>query len=308
MKYLKPLLLLAVIAASGFWAFMHLAPSQALSAVMVAERAAAGLERKTIVLDSGERLVYLEGGKGAPLMLVHGFGANKDHFVRVARDLTSHHRVIIPDLLGFGESERPPTADYSPTAQAERLRKLAAALGVLEGLDLGGSSMGGQIAMSWAAKYPDEVKSLWLLDPAGIWSAPKSEMQRSYERSGKMPLIVESEEDFLALTRWSMSKPPFAPEPLLRALAHESLPYKELSTKILLSIRGDSLESRIAGLQTPALIVWGTEDRLVSPQTAEVLHRLLPKSEVIMMKGIGHLPNMEAPHLVAQDYLAFRRR
>ena len=53
--------------------------------------------------------------------LLHGFGADKDHFARVAHWLTPHYRVIVPDLIGFGESSHPFDADYSPAAQAERL-------------------------------------------------------------------------------------------------------------------------------------------------------------------------------------------
>ena len=82
------------------------------------ERSRAGLQRKEIVLGDGTRMVYLEGGSGAPLLLVHGFGADKDNFTRVARWLTPHYRVIVPDLVGFGESTHLPDADYHYAAQA----------------------------------------------------------------------------------------------------------------------------------------------------------------------------------------------
>ena len=306
MKSLKYLFAIAVVVTAGSLMFIHMAPDKALSMAMTAARAHAGLVRKSIILPDGERLIYLEGGQGEPLMVLHGFGANKDHFVRVARELTPRYRVIIPDLLGFGESDRPAQADYHPNAQAERLHNLSAALGIRSGLHLGGSSMGGQIALAWAARYPKEVKSLWLLDPGGIWSAPKSEMLKSYETGGKMPLIVGSEEDFLNLMPWTMNKPPFAPEPLLRAMAHESMPFKQLSTRILQEIKSDSLEARIKGLQTPTLIVWGSEDRIISVETVPLLRQLLPNSKAVVMRGIGHLPTMEDPGQAGKDYLTFR--
>src|SRR6478735_3598161 len=76
------------------------------------ERWRADLERKEIVLSDGTRIAYLEGGGGEPLVLVHGFGADKDNFTRVARWLTPHYRVIVPDLVGFGESAHRADVDY----------------------------------------------------------------------------------------------------------------------------------------------------------------------------------------------------
>ena len=95
------------------------------------ERSRAGLVHKDVTLSDGTRIAYLEGGSGEPLVLVHGFGADKDNFTRVARWLTPHYRVIAPDLVGFGESTHLPDADYHYAAQAERVRAFVQALGLL---------------------------------------------------------------------------------------------------------------------------------------------------------------------------------
>src|SRR5436853_5216754 len=144
-KFLFVVLLLIVVAAV---AFIYAAPQKAYQLDTAAERALAGLERKEIELPGGLHYAYLDGGHGEPLMLLHGFGANKDNFLRVARFLTARYRVIVPDHIGFGESAHPRDADYSPAAQAERLRALAQSLGMTR-LHLGGNSMGGQIAMTY---------------------------------------------------------------------------------------------------------------------------------------------------------------
>jgi pimeloyl-ACP methyl ester carboxylesterase len=136
-----------IIAVVGF---VYLAPENAGGLLLKVQRAQAGLDRKEIELADALRYVYLEGGKGEPLMLLHGFGGDKDNFARVAGYLTTRYRVIIPDNIGFGESAHPVDADYSPPAQAKRLRAFAHALGITN-LHLGGNSMGGHIAMTYAA-------------------------------------------------------------------------------------------------------------------------------------------------------------
>lgn len=292
-----------VIAAATGW--IYLAPAQALRVFIDLERRQSGLVRKQVDLPGGLHYAYLEGGQGEPLMLLHGFGANKDNFTRVARWLVPHYRVIVPDQLGFGESARPQDADYSPTAQAARARALAQALG-LQGLHLGGSSMGGQIALVYAAQHPAEVKSLWLLDPAGVWSAPESELRRIISQTGKNPLMAASEDEFAQLFGYVMSDPPFIPRPLVNVMARERIANFALEARIFQQVAAESVEQRVAGLAVPALIVWGEQDRAIHVGTAGVLHGLMPRSQVIVMPGIGHLPMVEQPLRSAQDYLRFR--
>ncbi|MEC7119960.1 MAG: alpha/beta hydrolase, partial [Pseudomonadota bacterium] len=68
----------------------------------------------------------------------------------------------------------------------------------------------------------------------------------------------------------------------------------------------DSIEARAQQITAPALIVWGTEDRLLHPKAGEILHGLMPNSQLILMQGIGHLPMLEDVQQTAKDYLAFR--
>lgn len=305
MKILKAVMILVLVLALGALGYVYLAPEDATRAILDLRRGVAGLERKEVTLADGLRYVYLEGGSGEPLLLLHGFGANKDNFTDVSLFLTRHYRVIAPDHIGFGESDRPAQASYLPEAQARRLNRLATRLG-LQKMHIGGSSMGGQIALTYAALYPDKVESLWLLDPAGIWSAPESELQRIYRETGGNPLIAHDEDEFAAVFDFVMSKPPFVPRPVLDVFARERIANVELEKRIFAEITGDSVEARVRGMKTPALIVWGTEDRAIHVETAHVLHELLPNSEVIIMEGYGHLPMIEAPMRTANDYRAFR--
>ncbi len=301
-KFMGVALLVAAIAATSF---VYLAPANALRLALGAERQSAGLVRKQIDLPGGLHYVYLEGGQGEPLMLLHGFGANKDNFTRVAKFLTPHYRVIVPDHIGFGESSHPQDADYAPTAQAERLRALAQALGI-KTIHLGGSSMGGQIALSYAVLHPDEVRSLWLLAPAGVWSAPESELRKVIRETGHNPLMAQNVEEFAAVFAFVMTEPPFIPRPMLNVMAQERIENFTLEQRIIKQLGDNPVEQRVSGLATPTLIVWGDRDRVLSPPSADILHKLMPHSQVLMMPGIGHLPMLERPQPSAEDYLRFR--
>ena len=304
----RTLIILTVVTVTAVAAgigFIYLAPESAARAFISLERRQAGLVRKEIDLPDGLHFVYLEGGSGEPLMLLHGFGANKDSFDRVSKYLTAHYRVVVPDNIGFGESAHPQDADYSPVAQADRLHQLVTALGI-KTIHVGGSSMGGQIALSYAAQYTSEVASLWLLDPAGVWSAPESELRKIIRETGKNPLLVRNEDDFAALFAFVMADPPFVPRPILNGIAQERIRNFELEQRIFTQIASDSLEERVKGLTTPTLIVWGDHDRLIDVATADILHKLLPRSHVIVIPGIGHVPMIERPQLSANDYLKFR--
>jgi len=290
-KTVLAIAILIVVAATGF---VYLAPESAFHLLVNAMRAQAGLERKEIRLPDGLRYVYLEGGQGAPLMLLHGFGANKDNFTLVAGLLTKHYRVIIPDHIGFGESSHPADADYAPPAQAERLRNFAHALGVTD-LHIGGNSMGGHIAMTYAALYPGDVKSLWLLDPGGVWNAPKSVVHTTIETTEENPLMVRTEEDFAALMPWVMNKPPFVPRPILNVLARERIANNALEERVFREITADSVEMRVAGLTMPTLIVWGDTDGMVPLEVGRAYHAGIAGSRLLVMEKCGHVPPIERP-------------
>jgi len=302
-KRIAAVLFALVIAGVGF---LYLAPEKATRFAVNLERSGAGLERKEIKTPDGLRWVYLEGGKGTPLLLVHGFGGNKDNFTRTAKYLVPHYHVIIPDLIGFGESDHPQQAEYSPTAQAERLRAFTKALGMSD-VHIGGNSMGGEIALSYAALHPQEVKSLWLLDPGGIWSAPASEVRTTIETTGHNPLLVKTPDEFASLLQLAMSQPPFMPRPILDVMAQEPIQNYELSERIFKQIVENSIEKLVTGLATPTLIVWGKEDRVINVATADMLHGMMPNSKVLLMDGIGHVPMLEVPKQSAEDYLQFRK-
>ena len=275
------------------------------------ERNKSDLEIKSLTLASGDKMVYAENGNvaGEPLLLIHGFGGNKDNFTRIARQLEGYH-LIIPDLLGFGASSKPMSTDYRSEAQATRLHELLQAKGLAANIHVGGNSMGGAISVAYAAKYPKEVKSLWLVDSAGFWSAGIHEALAGATLENN-PLLINSNEDFYKMYDFVMYKPPYLPKSVKAVFAQERIANKELHAKILEQIVTDNVEERakvIAQYKIPTLVVWGEKDQIIKPETVKLIKEIIPQSEVIMMPEVGHVPMVEALDKTADDYKAFREK
>ena len=273
------------------------------------ERNKSSLTAKVLTLANGEQMAYLEGGNvtAEPLLLIHGFGGNKDNFTRIADELGSYH-LIIPDLLGFGDSSKPISADYRSDAQATRLHELLQAKGLASHIHIGGNSMGGAISVAYAAKYPNDVKSLWLVDSAGFWSAGISKSLEGATLENN-PLLVNNNEDFNRMYDFVMYKPPFVPKSVKAVFAQERIANKELESKILEQIVTDTVEERaqiIAEYNIPTLVVWGEKDQVIKPETVNAIKEIIPQTQIVMMKGVGHVPMIEAVKQTAEDYKAFR--
>jgi pimeloyl-ACP methyl ester carboxylesterase len=166
--------------------------------------------------------------------------------------------------------------------------------------------MGGAVAMSYAAQYRQEVGSLWLLDPAGVAGAPPSELAKILARGERNPLMVTQESDFRELMKFTMADPPYLPDMVTNVLARERIANQALERKVFAQIAADSVNEAVKGLPTPTLIVWGAEDRALSPGTVPVLQALLPHAQAVVMPGVGHAPMIERPQQAAEDYLRFR--
>jgi pimeloyl-ACP methyl ester carboxylesterase len=302
----KAFLLIPLAILIGLAVVYFLFPDVALELLRNTERRAAGLQQHSIEV-GGLHIEYLEGGQGDPLVLLHGFGANKDNWTRIGKHLTPHFRVIAPDLPGFGESTRDPEADYTITVQAERVHAFARALG-LSSFHLGGSSMGGMIAGTYAARYPNELKSLWLIAPGGVASAEPSEMLQRLKAGKPNPLLANNAQEYDRLLDFVFVKRPFIPGPIKRHLAQEAIKNRPLNQSIIKQIRAEQvspLEVLLEGLPVPACIVWGSGDRVLHVSGAKVLHSVMPEAEAVVMEGVGHLPMIERPKETAAFYLRF---
>ncbi len=287
------------------YASIWFAPAKVLTMALHMARKQAGLTRKERTPIDGLHFAYLEGGQGEALVLLHGFGGNKDNFLPVAGKLVRHYHLIIPDITGFGESTQNGQDDFTPGQQVEKLRALLQALGVKR-FHLGGNSMGGQLALLYALTYPQEVLSLWLFSPALSGQSLSVDIRKKLEQSKRNPLIPDTLAEYKQIMALGMYKPPVLPAPLLAVLARERIDNADREAKIFQEMFHCSLEEKIKNLKTPTLIVFGNQDRVIEGHTSELLQQSLPHSRLIRLAKAGHLPMYEQPTRCARDYLAFR--
>lgn len=113
------------------------------------------------------RIHYIEAGTGEPLILVHTVGQSFYTWRRVFNRLSEHYRVIAPDLLGHGYSDRPLTFGYTIEEHAEALRLFMDALGI-ESAHFAAFSMGSAYALKFAMQNPSRVGRLVLVSPGGV--------------------------------------------------------------------------------------------------------------------------------------------
>ncbi len=273
-------------------------PDWVLEAATSYERGCAGLEQKSI--EVGEHSVaYLEGGQGAPILLVHGFGGDKDNWTRLAGHLTEDYRVIAVDLPGFGESSRHDHLSYDILSQVERLYQIHQSLG-LEAVNVAGNSRGGQISTHFAAVHPSVVNTLTIVNARGIKSPVASDFDQILE-TGRHPLIIGNVDDYESVFDWIFVEKPYIPDAILSHFAEKAFATHGFQEKVYSdqSARPAPLDDVLKDVSVPTLIIWGDQDRIIDPSTAEVFHQAITGSKLLMLHACGHLPQIERPSEVA---------
>jgi abhydrolase domain-containing protein 6 len=305
------LLLTLVLLFAVVMALYVFRPRLLFDALKGALRRRASLTRKTVRVGEMD-WPYLEGGTatGEPLVLVHGFGGDKDNWTLYAAYFTRHHRVICPDLPGFGENDHALDRDYSVQAQARRLCEFLDALSIGR-CHLGGNSMGGFIALRFALDYPERLASLALLNNAGVEGARASDLQDAISR-GENPLVMRTLQDVDRLLAFVYRKPPFMPRQFKRLLLEDAQANAAVLDKVFWQLADEGiagvLNARLGGVAAPTLIIWGRHDQLIDVSCVDALQGGIAGSEAVIIEHVGHVPMLEAPAETARHHLALLAR
>ena len=293
------LLIAAILVAASllWWVF----PGPLAHVFLALERLQAGLRSKR-----RHGWHYLEGGRGEPLVLLHGFNADAHHFCQPSRWLGAHFRIIAPDLPGFGQTDLADNSSLRIEDRAAEILDWLDGMGIHE-FYLGGSSMGGYLSMAMARLAPDRVRALWLLAPGGLHTARHSAVFEEVAEGRHNPLVVRDRSDFLRLIDYCFVRPPWIPGPLQRFLTARGRQTAAQAQKLFDAMRHDSepVETLARGLDTPTLMIWGQADQVLHPDGATVVNSLLSDCETLILPSVGHLPMIEDARTCAEAWVAF---
>ena len=292
------LLVVALLAGIGF----YLRPVSYLNAWTYLQEDLAGIQSRTVQV-AGHRVHYLAEGpaNGPVVVLVHGLGASAEHWSNLAPYLAqSGFRVYIPDLIGYGRSEQP--ADFSYSVRDEA----AVVVGFMDALDLkqvelGGWSMGGWIAALVAAEHPDRVSRLMLFDSAGLNVPP------TFDTSLFIPSTAAQLDQLKALlSPQPQPIPAFIARDILRNFRLNGWVVERALATMLTA--QDVVDNVLPQLKMPVLLVWGSLDRVTPLSDGDIMHRLIPQSQLDVFAGCGHMAPAECSAEVGPKVVAFAQQ
>ncbi|WP_275271598.1 alpha/beta fold hydrolase [Limnobacter sp. P1] len=267
-----------------------------------------GLVKSSVNTADG-RTVYFKGGQGPDMVLLHGFGANKENWLALAPRLMRHYTVWIPDLIGFGESDRPSNARFDIAGQADRVVCWLDAVDV-KNFHVMGNSMGGYLAGALAANFENRVLSACLLNPAGVKGAEHTAIGRAFADEGKIILAPSNFEEYEKVVNLCFNgKAPPMPGFMRKYFGRMSIKNKALLDRVFMEfVNPDaniSLNELVEKTNVPLMVVWGDSDLLVHPSGLAVLKQTKPAIVDLMLENTGHCPMVDRASLVYKAHLEF---
>lgn len=282
-----------------------IAPERILRAEFARERWQAGLHAHTRQA-AGQRWAYVEAGSGPVVLLVHGYTGSKENWFPLAGALKTRYRVIAPDLPGWGESERQPGADYGYVAQSQRLAEFIRAIGGGRPVILVGHSMGGGIAALIAARYPQLVSKLVLMDSSGVHFRDNA-FGLAVQR-GEQPFAVADATSLRHYLRTVFIHPPWLPWPLDVALIARRRRDAGYERDVLRAISGPDafLPGReAAAIRAPTLLIWCRADRVIDASAAELYAARISRAHTLYIEECNHMPMLERTPATANALTGF---
>ncbi|HEU5115592.1 MAG TPA: alpha/beta fold hydrolase [Isosphaeraceae bacterium] len=251
-------------------------------------------------------LNYSDDGPGPVVVLLHGFPMDHRIWNPQRASVGATYRLIAPDLRGHGASAAPEGV-YSMEEMAGDVHELLDALGIHEPIVLGGHSMGGYVAQAFAARYPDRLRGLVLINTRA--GADSEEAARKREETASQ---VEASEDVEPVVE-SMLPRLLSPSILKQKpkLVHQvrSMMVRTPARAVAGALRGmarrlDRLDL-LRTLKTPALVLAGENDAIVPLDEARAMANALPLGQLEVIPDCGHLAPLENPDATNNALLAF---
>lgn len=246
-------------------------------------------EGQYVTTQSGYRLHYLDQGQGHPVVFLHGSGSGasghsnfKGNYPFLA---DNGYRVIVPDHIGYGYSDKPQDVEYTLDFFVECLKQQLDAIGI-EKCSLIGNSLGGAIALKFALDYPEMVSTLNLMAPGGVeeqveyFTMPGMQIMKevftgpptrdTLEQFIRKALVYKDDcvDDELIDERWDI--------------------FQKQNTQVITSMKVPNLTERLPEIKTPSLVFWGVNENMMPETGIMKLAKGLPHNRLVLVSECGH--------------------
>lgn len=246
-------------------------------------------------------------GQGEVVIFMHGIGGNRRNWYDQFDDFAAHFHTIAWDARGYGDSD-----DYEGPlnfgSYADDLARVLDHFGARKA-HVVGLSMGGRIAMDFAARYHDRLLTLTLCDTHKGFAGFSEEKKKAFIASRQEPLLAGKEPKDIAEPVARTLVGPNASEEVFRSVADSMIRlHKESYLKsIEASVRSD-VRNDLGNIRVPSHVVVGSEDKLTTVDMAKELAGDIPGAELSVIDDAGHLANIEKPVEFNAAVLGFLRK
>ncbi len=257
-------------------------------------------------VDTDVRLFYRDVGRGRPLVLLHGWTMTHQVWDRQVRDFAGDYRLILPDLRGHGDSDKP-VGDYAPARHAADVNALIESLD-LRDVTLVGWSFGGMTAMQTAATYGDRLAQLVLINAAGPKYLATDDFPHGHSEETLQEWLVRERDDIAPWRKFCMEAMPRVPYDDLftewlwlqsmRAPSWAAAPMLEAYARADLRDDLDAITAR-------TLILHGAHDVFCAPEAARYVAEHVDGAELVEFADSGHSPQWEDPDRFRQAFGEF---
>ena len=259
------------------------------------------MQEEFVSVDSS-KIRYLKAGSSKKnLVLIHGLGASAERWESIIPYFSRHFTVFVPDLIGFGHSDKPNT-DYTAEFFAEFVTSFLAKLGI-EKTTMMGSSLGGQIAVEYVAKNQESVDKLVLVSPAGAMKQSTPALD-AYIMAALYPDVSSAKNAFTMMTGNNKQVSEEIVEDFVQRMKMPNAKFAFMSTILGLK-NAPEISTRLELIYSPTLIVWGSLDPVIPVKYAEYFVKKIRDCRFYQMENCGHTPYVEDPDEFSKIVLDF---
>ena len=249
----------------------------------------------------GNKIRYLETGHSkSTLILVHGLGASAERWSRAIPYFEKEYHIIVPDLIGFGYSDKP-VVDYTTDFFSDFLKKFLDSVGI-EKPNIIGSSLGGQVTAEYASKNKN-IKKLTLVSPSGVMKQSTPALD-AYIMAALYPNEANAKNAFEMMEGSGLEVDASIVEGFIERMKLPNAKMAFMSTILGLK-NAEMITNKLQSINVPTLIVWGSADPVIPINHADGFVSSIKDCRFYRMDDCGHTPYVQDPKGFAKIVLDF---